>query len=68
MEQDRMPTPTFWTAFFSGLAAPAAVYAPPAPYAAYTTPLTAAQSFGLVGMYLQQAMSQTVDERALPGE
>ncbi len=63
MDQDQMPTPAFWTAFFSGLAAPAAVYAAPAPYAAYMTPLTPAQSFGLVGMHLQQAMTQVVDER-----
>ena len=58
-----MPTPAFWTAFFSGLTAPVALYAAPAPYAAYTTPLTPAQSFGLVGMYMQHAMTQAVDER-----
>ena len=63
MDQSQMATPTFWTAFFSGLCGPAALYAPPAPYAAYTTPLTPAQSFSLVGMHLQQAMAQAVDER-----
>ena len=58
-----MSTPAFWTAFCSGLAAPAALYAPPAPYAIYATPLTPAQSFGLVGVYMQAAATQIFDER-----
>ena len=59
-----MPTSAFWKGFCSGLSAPVSLYAPAAPYMAYAAPLTPAQSFGLVGVYMQRAASQTFDERS----
>jgi hypothetical protein len=57
-----IPNP-FWSAFLSGLAAPTSLYAPPAPYEAFTTPLGAPESMAVVGVYLSGALSVVEHER-----
>lgn len=56
-------TPTFWAAFYAGLASPVSLYSAPAPYMAYIRNYTVPQAFGLVGMYLNQAVACEVDVR-----
>jgi hypothetical protein len=45
----------FLAAFWAGLAAPAWLYEPPAPYYLFLGASTVAQSFGTVAMYLDRA-------------
>ena len=56
---DAMPTTysdsVFWAAFWAGLAGPAMLYEPTDPYYLYLGAANVAQSFGAVGMYLNQA-------------
>lgn len=61
-EADMIPSP-FWTAFLSGLASPTALYAPPAPYEAFTSPLGAGESMAVVGIYLSNAFAAAEHER-----
>jgi hypothetical protein len=63
IHEAEMPPNPFWTAFLSGLAAPTSLYAPPAPYEAFTTPLGAAESMAMVGVYLSGAVSVVENER-----
>ncbi len=51
----------FWTAFRAGLAGPASLYAPPAPYYLYLSSNSVAQSFGIVAMYLDRASGVYLD-------
>lgn len=48
----------FMAAFWSGMAAPVALFSRPAAYSTQTSALTAAQSFAIVGGYLTLAMKQ----------
>lgn len=50
--------PAFTAAFWSGMAAPVALFTPPAAYSTQTSALTAAQSFAIVGGYLTLAAKQ----------
>ncbi len=54
-------SPTFWAAFWAGLAAPASLYAPPPPYMAYVGGYSVPQAFGVVGIYLSQASGRILD-------
>ncbi|MGC8478230.1 MAG: hypothetical protein ACP5NP_17910 [Acetobacteraceae bacterium] len=45
---------SFWTAFWTGLAAPVGLYAPAQPYMAYVTAASVARNFAEVGAYLRQ--------------
>jgi hypothetical protein len=54
-------TPTFWAAFWAGLAAPTALYAPTAPYAAYIARPNVGNTFALVGMGLTRVMGAPVN-------
>ncbi len=57
-----MPTTsTFWAAFYAGIAAPASLYAAAPAYDMYVTPLTPAQSFGVVGSYMSAALNEQSD-------
>lgn len=51
----RMPS-TFWSAFWAGLAGPAALYAPIPPYTAYVGNYSVPQNFAMVGVRLGQAL------------
>ena len=51
----RMPS-TFWSAFWAGLAAPAALYAPIPPYTACVGKYSVPQNFAMVGVRLGQAL------------
>ena len=53
-----MKTPSAFTAaFWAGLAAPTAIYDPPAPYLAYVRPFSVGQSFSAVGRQMQTAQN-----------
>lgn len=53
---------TFWTAFVTGLTAPACLFAGSPNYAAHSAFLTPAQSFAIVGVFLNQAASAPDNE------
>jgi hypothetical protein len=55
-------TPAFWAAFWAGLAAPVALHAPPAPYAAYSSAYSVGCTFGLVGMSLTRMLGARTDD------
>ena len=59
-------SPTFWAAFWSGLAAPVGLYAAPPPYMAYVTGYSVPQSFGMVGMYLSRVSAQVPSVGPIP--
>jgi hypothetical protein len=52
-----MPTSTFWTAFYAGLAAPVSLFAATPSYDAYTVVLTPAQAYAIAGSYLSQSVA-----------
>ena len=54
---------TFWSAFVSGLASPAGLYAAPVDYARLARVPTVAQSFAAVGAAMRCAYAQQHDER-----
>jgi len=56
-------TGAFWPAFWFGVAAPAYLYAPASPYAAYIYTATPAQNFAVVGGYLSQATNEVLNDR-----
>lgn len=55
--------PTFWTAFYAGLGAPALLHAVPPPYHAYATIPSPAQSFASTGALLSEATRAVIDDR-----
>ena len=57
-----MLSQAFRTAFYSGLAAPVRLYGPLPAYAMYSSPLTPAQSFGLVGVFMQTATAKVLND------
>lgn len=56
MMEEPMPVSPFWTAFYTGLAAPTALYAPPVDYSLYARLPAPAVSFAMVGAYLTRAV------------
>jgi hypothetical protein len=57
-----MPTPSFWAAFYVGLAGPASLYGATPNYGAYTQILPPAVSFGIVGSYMTEAAKLTIQD------
>lgn len=53
--------PAFLAAFWAGLAAPIALYAPPAPYAAYVGGISLPLSFAATGVRLSIATGRDRD-------
>ena len=52
-------SPTVWTAFLAGLASPVGLYAPPGNYLAYVGDYSVANSFGVAGLFLSLASSDS---------
>jgi hypothetical protein len=55
-------SPTFWSAFKVGLAAPAWLFAPPGRYDTPGLPLSVAESFAAVGNTLRNATDAVRDD------